>query len=129
MENNAFADLKRALVELGHLGSVSALLSWDQNVNVQSGGHGARADLTGYIAGLKHYKFTSQEFEDILLKAVESEKTEGLTPEEVFIIRTTRSDLIKAKKLPSEFVENSERLFAESHEVWINARAKSNFSL
>jgi len=129
MENNAFADLKKALVELGYLGSVSALLGWDQNVNVQSGGHGARADLTGYIAGLKHHKFTSKEFEDILWKAVEFEKTGSLTSEESFIIRKTRSDLTKAKKLPSEFVESSERLFAASHEVWANARARSDFSL
>ena len=33
MGNNAFADLKKALVELGYLESVSALLDWDQNVN------------------------------------------------------------------------------------------------
>lgn len=129
MENRAFVDLKKALIELGHLESVSSLLGWDQNVNVCSGSHGARANLIGYIAGLQHKKFTSREFEDTLLEAVESEKTGSLTPGACFIIHKVKSDLEKAKKLPSEFVESSERLFAESHEVWVNARAKSDFSL
>lgn len=129
MENNAFVNLEKSLTELGYLGSVSALLEWDQNVNVQSGGHEARANLSGYIAGLKHQKFVSKEFEDVLLKAVEMEKSGGLAPEEIFIIHKTQSNFEKAKKLPSEFVESSAQLFAESYEIWKNARAKSDFSL
>ncbi len=129
MENKPFDDLRKALTELGHLNSLYALLDWDLNVNVPPGGSEARANLVGYVAGLNHSKFISNEFQDILSKAAETEKDGNLTPEEVFIIKKTQSDLEKAKKLPTEFVERSESLYAESHEIWARARAKSDFSL
>ncbi len=129
MENNSYSDLRKALLEIAYLGHVSTLLDWDMEINLPKCGHKIRAEVMGYVAGLKHGKFTSREFEEILMRAVEFEKGGKLNGEDSFIILKTLSDFEKARKLPSEFVEESAKLCGEAYDVWVNARAKSDFSL
>lgn len=129
MENNAYSGLRKALLEIAYLGQASTLLNWDMEINLPKLGHKARAEAMGYIAGLNHGKFISRKFEEILMRAVELEKSGNLGSEDSFIVLKTLSDFEKARRLPSKFVEASERLYGEAYEVWVNARAKSDFSL
>lgn len=129
MKNNAYSDLRRALLEIAHLDQASNLLEWDMEVYLPKLGHKARAEAMGYIAGLRHGKFISKEFEEILMRAVEFEKTGVLDDNDSFIVLKTLSDFEKARRLPAEFVEELKKLEGEGYQVWVDARAKSNFSL
>jgi len=129
MENNAFSKLRKELLDLANLSQLSSLLEWDQNVNVPSGGHRARADVMAYVAHLRHEKFVAKKFENLLRTAVESAENGKLENDESFIALKTLSDFKKAKKLPTEFVGESARLYGESYQVWVEARAKSDFLL
>ncbi len=129
MENNAYFDLRRALLEIAYLGQASNLLEWDMEINLPKLGHKVRAETMGYVAGLIHGKFISKEFEEKLMRAVELEKSGSLDNNDSFIVLKTLSDFEKARKLPPEFIEESKRIEGEAYEVWVDARAESNFSL
>lgn len=129
MKNDAYSDLRRALLETAYLGHASNLLEWDMEINLPKLGSGARAEAMGYIAGLQHEKFISKEFEAVLIKAVELEKSGVISGDAGLIVLKTLSDFEKAKRLPSELVEESARLCGEAYQVWVDARAKSDFSI
>lgn len=129
MENSIFLALRQELLGLTHLDKVSSLLDWDQNVNVPSGGHKARAEMMSYVAALRHEKFISKQFEDLLTSAVEMAESGKLRDDEKIIVLRTLDDFEKAKKLPTEFVAELTRLCGEAYEVWVEARAKSDFKL
>ena len=127
--NSAVAALRDKLLELQHLGSVSALLGWDQQVNVPDKGHEARAQLMAHISGLYHRSFISSEFEMVLTKAKEIMDRGGLNEDEVCIVRETLCDFVKSKKLPNEFVDELSLTCARAHDFWVRARKNSDFSL
>ena len=131
MSTKPYSELREKLLEIAHLDSVGHLAEWDQNVSLseEHKGHKARAGMMGYVAGLKHKMFTGKEFEDVLMRAVEDARGGKLTEDEKFIVLKTLSDLEKEKKLPTEFVAESEKLYAEAHQPWEVAREKSDFSI
>lgn len=129
MKNNAYLDLRKTLLEIAYLGQASTLLEWDMEINLPKLGHKIRAETMGYIAGLRHEKFTSKEFEEILMRAIELEKSGNLDGNDSFIVLKTLSDFEKSKKLPTEFVVELTQLCSEAYEVWVEARAKSDFSI
>lgn len=129
METNPYLELREQLLGVTYLGAIERFLDWDLNVNVPSAGHGARAAIMGYIAGLGHEKFISTQFEDTLMKATEMAKNGKLRDDEKLVVLKTLSDFEKAKKLPVKFIAELVQLCGEAHEVWTEARAKSNFKL
>lgn len=129
MRTNPYLELKEQLLGITHLGSLEGFLDWDLNVNVPSAGHRARAVMMGYIAGLKHDKFTSDKFKEVLARAGELAGKGKLKEDEKRVVTITLADFEKAKKLPVEFVAEFAQLCGESNEVWIEARAKSNFKI
>ncbi len=129
MGTNPYLELKEQLLGVTHLGAIERLLDWDLNVNVPSAGHRARAVMMGYIAGLEHEKFTSDKFREVLTRAGELAERGKLKEDEKSVVAITLADFEKSKKLPVEFVAELAQLCGESNEVWIEARAKSDFKL
>lgn len=127
--NPAVIALKDKLLELQHLGSMGALLGWDQQVNVPPNGHEARAQLMAYISGLHHRNFTSSEFGAVLMKAKSVMDRNELDGDEVCIVRETLREFEKATKLPHEFVDELTLTCARAHEFWVTARKNSDFKL
>lgn len=127
--HSAVVDLKNKLIKLRHLGSVNSLLGWDQQVNVPSKGHEARAEVIAYISGLVHEHFTSSEFEDVLMMAKYFMDKGVLDVDDLCIVRETLSDFIKLKKLPNDFVKELSLTCASAHDYWVRARKTSDFGL
>lgn len=119
-------ELKAKLKELAHLASAAAVLEWDNEVNAPTLGRDARAEMIAYIVGLRHEKFTAPELEAVLVKA---ESVKKLTPEEHCIVRETRRDLDKAKKLPADFVRELAQVCAGSTDAWRTAKQSGNFKI
>ncbi len=123
------AELVACLQELTHLESSMALLEWDQSVNMPTThkGHQARANLSAYLAGLRHRKATSSDFEQLLQVAKQKADKGFLDDKENCIVNMALEDFERDKKLPPEFVEEQQRVAGESQQVWEAAKEKADF--
>ena len=54
-------EFKKLLAQLTDLGRASAVLGWDQQVNMPKGGAEDRGNILATMAGLTHEMFTSDE--------------------------------------------------------------------
>ena len=129
MKKELFDELKEKLLELAHIGSATAVLSWDQEVNMPEGGAKFRAETLSSLAGIYHEKFTSIEFEKLLKKIRKLEKNKELTIEESITFNETWRQFSRSKKLPSDFVRELTKVCSNAQSVWAEARKKSDFNM
>ena len=115
------------------LRSVAALLSWDQETYMPSGGARARADQISLILSMSHARFTGADFRRSLGLLVDLSSGEvldnKLNPEEIRMLEMTWRDWKRANVLPVEFVGELARLSAEAQHIWEQARPNCDFGL
>jgi len=130
---NDLASLKTKLLEIQHLRDAAALLSWDQETYMPSGGGQARANQIALLQTLAHDKFVSSEIEKLLTPYINQDtgvadnKAIDLDDASKALLRETWRDFSRAKKLPSEFVTRLERECSLAQQVWAEAREENNF--
>lgn len=122
-----FNEFKNKLIEIRRLQSAVALLHWDQQVYMPSGGVDERAKTIAALTGLIHQKFVSEDFEKTLL--VFKKKQPKLNSKQKAIVREVWRDFSREKKLPQKFVEELAQAASIGHNIWKEARKKSNFNL
>jgi carboxypeptidase Taq len=120
--------LRNLLGEVFDLRAASAVLQWDQQVNMPSGGADNRASQLSTLEGLAHQKFTSDE----LGRALDGAQAEAasLDPDsdDARLVRKVRRDFEKARKVPSDFVAEFARISALAQEAWTRARPANDFA-
>lgn len=121
--------LKETLVELTHLSSATALLHWDLETYMPKEGAAMRGKTISLLSALVHEKFTSPEFEKMITELEGARHAGSFDEEMACVVREVWRDFSKAKKLPKEFVEEFARVTSDAHATWVDARAKSDFSL
>jgi carboxypeptidase Taq len=120
------------LCKLGHeaatLGSVSALVNWDQETYMPPGGAEARAEQSSLLAGLLHERATSPKLGELI---GECEGDSALTSDDVAAanLREFRRDYDLATKLPGDLVRELAKVGSQSQEVWKKARKASDFAM
>lgn len=121
-------ELRGHLGVVADLGAASGVLGWDQQTYMPSGGAPGRAMQLSTLSRLAHERFVSDEMGESL-EAAESEIA-GLDPDsdQVRLVRKTRRDFDKARKVPPEWVGEFSRITALAHQVWEKARAEADFS-
>jgi carboxypeptidase Taq len=106
-----------------------ALLGWDEQVNMPSGGAEERGYMMGTLGKIAHEKFSSDEMGKLLdeLKIFLPE----LDPdgESYRIISVTARDYEKMKFVPASFVSEKARVTSVAQHAWLEAREKSDFSV
>ncbi len=119
--------LRGLLGELATLGSVSSLVSWDQETKMPSAAGAARAEQLALLAGLVHERATSAELGERLAACEEDVE---LTADDSIAsnLRELRRDYDRKTKLPTDLVQELARLQSQSQEVWKGARANSDFA-
>ena len=127
--------LNAKLLEIHHLKDACAVLSWDQETYMPSGGGQARADQIATLQTLAHQALISSEIEKLLGTWVDIptgqllEKTRNeLEDSSQALLREVWRDFNHARKLPSEFVNKLERECSLAQQVWIEARKKNDFA-
>lgn len=126
---DAFLDLKQRLAEIQDLGKAGALLSWDQVVTMPPGGAAARAEQMATIEKIAHERFVSPEIGRLLDRLQNFEASMPYDSDEASLIRTTRADYEKSRKVPVELSGEMARVGSLSRNAWAEARAKSDFSM
>jgi carboxypeptidase Taq len=121
--------LKGLLAEIANLEATSAVLNWDQLVNMPGGAAEDRGEQIAALEHITHAKATS----DVIGKLLD-ELAVGvgqLDPEsdEACLIRVARRDYEKHIKVPAEYVTEMARVSTVAQSVWEKAKARSDFDL
>lgn len=123
----SYEKLCNAAREAKTLGSIEQLLGWDQETMMPSGAAAHRAKQLALLAMLKHERFTSPEFGDLISRCEDDVDVTADTIEAANV-RCWRRDYDRAAKLPASLVgEQAETASAAQHE-WIEARKASDFN-
>jgi len=115
--------------EIYLLNSCMALLEWDQRTYIPKGGVKQRGNQLALLAGMSHQKATSPEIGDLLKQLKESPLVSDPDSFEAANIREIKHSYDKLVKIPKSLVEELTRVTTVAHEVWADARKKSDFSI
>src|SRR5262245_8086306 len=124
---DALERLKERLGEVGDLGKVARLLSWDQQTMMPPAGTGHRAEQTATVQRLAHELFTDPEVGRLLDELEPLEASLDPDSDDAALIRVTRRDYQKLVQVPSSLRAAMARAAAEARPVWVKAKAESDF--
>ena len=101
------------------------LLEWDQQTHMPSKGSKTRGEKMALFSGLAHEKRNANEF----FNAVERLRKGDLKGDDKVMIERLHYDLVKARKLPKELVEEIANVSSNAFRAWIEAREKKDFAI
>jgi carboxypeptidase Taq len=132
MNNISLTTLITHLQEISHWGSISALLSWDQETYMPEGAIDCRSAQTALVAKLMHERHTSAEFKAILGDLVDLKTgtpfDATLTSQEVRLLKEVYRDWSLASALPTDFVEEFSKLKSQAQHTWQHSRKNNDFA-
>src|SRR5215203_1169296 len=105
-----------------------AILGWDQHTKMPPKGGEVRAEQLGTLDRFSHELFIDDEIGRLLDEARDYEEEAGFDSNDGSLIRITRRDYEKAKRVPPELRAEMTRVGAMALPAWIDAREKSDFS-
>jgi carboxypeptidase Taq len=120
--------LKERLAEVSDLGRSLGVLAWDQKVTMPSGGHGARAEAMATLGRIAHERFVDDEIGRLLDRLRPLEESLDYDSDDASLIRVTRRDWEKQRRVPTELRTEMIRAAAAGNQVWIDARRRSDFA-
>jgi carboxypeptidase Taq len=126
--NEKLDALKRRLGEVVDLQRTSQLLDWDQQVLMPPGAAGLRAEESATLDRLAHELFISDEIGRLLEDLRPYEESLDPDSDDASLIRVTRRDWEKARKVPSELRGEIAHAGTSALPVWIEARKNSDFA-
>ena len=120
----AYTELLTRSKQLYNIGTIRAVVSWDQQVNMPRKGVARRAEMMSYLAQLAHQKATDPRVGDLLAEA-----EQGQWPQEQAAnLREWRRDYDQAIRLPEELVRRRAELTSTANAIWQEARASDDFA-
>jgi carboxypeptidase Taq len=123
----AFEELRRRLAEVSDLARASAILGWDQQTMMPPRGAAGRAEELATLGRVIHERFTSPEIGRLLDELADFEQQQPHDSFEASLIRVTRVDWEKARKVPADLRAEMSRASSLAHPVWVRARAENDF--
>jgi carboxypeptidase Taq len=121
--------LKEILGEVSDLSMAESLLGWDQQTYMPVGGASSRGQQMGTLGKISHEKFTSDEVGKLIADLKPWAEEQDRDGEEYRLIKVTARDYDKATRVPASFVMRQAQVTAPAHQAWVEARAKSDFSI
>lgn len=127
--NEKFAKLLKHLTPVSDLHGAEAVLGWDQQTYMPPRGGAARAEQLATLSKLAHEHFISDETGKLLDEAADDAAQFDYDSDEASLIRVTRHDYDKARRVPTALVEELARESSIGLELWIKARAQSDYKI
>jgi len=122
-----YTDLCKLMHAKGTLGSVAALVGWDQETYMPAGGAHARAEQSSLLARLMHGQATDPKVGELLAQCQADGDLNDAQSEHAANIREMRRDYDKATKLPSDLVANLAKAQSQAQDIWKVARTNNDF--
>jgi len=119
--------LRERLAEVSDLQRSAGVLGWDQRVMMPPLGTDARANALATLGRIAHERFVDHEVGRLLERLRPYEESLEYDSDDASLIRVTRRDWEKQRRVPSELRAEMIRAAAHGHLVWAEARAKSDF--
>ena len=119
--------LKERLAEISDLRRAMDVLGWDQKVTMPPGGHPARAEALATLGRIAHERFVDDEIGRLLDRLRPLEESLDDESDDASLVRVTRRDWEKQRRVPSELRTEMVRAAALGNQVWIEARARNDF--
>jgi carboxypeptidase Taq len=124
----ALATLKERLAEISDLNRAAGVLGWDQRVMMPLRGNEARAEALATLDRISHDRFTDPEIGRLLDRLAPLEESLPYDSEDASLIRVTRRDWEKSRRVPTELSVDMTRAAARGHAAWVDARQRSDFT-
>jgi carboxypeptidase Taq len=123
-----YAELKRRLGEIEDLRQSAEILYWDQVVMMPPTGAAIRAEQLTTLQRLAHERCSDDGLGRLLDELRPYEESLDAESDEASIIRVTRRDWEKARRVPTELAGELAKLSSEAQEVWVKARRDSDYA-
>ena len=91
--------------ELSVFGGIGALLGWDQLTYMPKGGAQERAEQSALLSRLAHEKVVHDDFYNAIQRLNKESTLKQLDEEHQHIVQRLCTDVEKARRVPSLFVE------------------------
>jgi carboxypeptidase Taq len=124
-----FDELKARLAEIHDLRRAQEILFWDQTVMMPPGGGPARGAQVTTLDRIAHEKFVSDEIGRLLDDLAGYEDSLDYDSDQASLIRTTRRDWEKLRRVPADLAAEITGAAAEAHDVWAKAREDDDYAL
>ena len=125
----AFDDLLRRLGAVDDLERVLALLSWDQETKMPPSGAAGRAEQRATVARLAHEQATDPGLGELLEELRPFEEEHAFDSFEASVIRVTRRDFEKQRRVPAELRAESARAGSFGYRAWLRARDEQDYEV
>ena len=118
--------LKEKLSELADLQAASAVLGWDQLVNMPPGAANDRGEQIATIEKIAHTKSTADELEKLLDDLSKTIKTLDPDSDDARLIKVAKRNFDKQAKVPTKFVAEFARETTVAQSVWEKAKERTS---
>jgi carboxypeptidase Taq len=125
---SALEELQAFVAEIADLQAAAGLLGWDERTQMPPRGAEVRSEQLATLARLSHSRLASDELGRLLENA---ESGLGDAPRESFeasLLRVTRRDWEKARRVPVELRGEIARVTSIAEHAWARARTAADFS-
>jgi carboxypeptidase Taq len=124
----AIDSLRQAVGEISDLGRARALLAWDERTQMPPKGAAVRAEQLATLTRIRHTRLASDELGRLLDRA--AAELDGADREslEASLVRVTRRDWEKARRVPAELRAEIARVTSIAEHVWAEARRENDFA-
>lgn len=127
--SDALSELRERLAEIADLSAAGGLLGWDQQTMMPERAAPQRAEQLGTLGKVLHERFTDAAIGRLLDDAeADGFEAGGDQSVDAALVRVTRRDWEKARRVPSDLAAELARAGALGHAAWVDARERSDFS-
>ncbi len=123
-----YSTLARLGRERATLGSVLALIGWDQETYMPDAAAAGRAEQAAMLSGMVHERLISDAFADALAACEADPEISPGSPESA-AVREFRRDHDRARKIPTDLVSELARTGSRAQETWKKARETNDFAM
>ena len=127
--DTAVNDLTQRLAEISDLSRAAGVLGWDQRVTMPPLGTEARAESLATLGRIIHESFVSiPRSAGCSTGSSRCEESLPYDSDDASLVRVTRSDWEKARRVPTELEVEMTRAAARGHHAWVEARRNNDFA-
>ena len=121
-------ELRARLAEVADVSRAAGVLGWDQRVTMPSRGTEARANQLSTLGRIAHERFVDPELGRLLDSAEPLVESLPYDSDDRSLVRVTRRDWEKARRVPTELRAEMTLQAARGHHAWVEARRTNDFA-
>jgi len=126
--SDALTELRERLAEIADLSAAGGLLGWDQQTMMPERAAPQRAEQLGTLGKIVHERFVDDAIGRLLDAAEPLAASDDAPTADAALVRVTRRDWEKARRVPSDLAAELARAGALGHAAWVDARERSDFA-